>query len=137
MKAHRETLEGQKADYEEKLRGLKAYASELKAMADKHGTDSSVYEHGLTKAAHDAEFYEAELQRLGGELSDSYDTLSFRVFEDGAGEWRWHLRSANGRVVADSGEGYATKRGVRRAIDRLTQAMIRTQHRLPVREVES
>jgi uncharacterized protein len=30
----------------------------------------------------------------------------FEVFKDRAGEWRWRLRAANGRVIADSGEGY-------------------------------
>jgi uncharacterized protein YegP (UPF0339 family) len=30
----------------------------------------------------------------------------FEVFKDRAGEWRWRLRAANGRIIADSGEGY-------------------------------
>lgn len=29
-----------------------------------------------------------------------------KVYKDTAGEWRWSLRSTNGRVIADSGEGY-------------------------------
>lgn len=28
------------------------------------------------------------------------------VFEDIAGEWRWTRKSSNGRIVADSSEGY-------------------------------
>lgn len=28
------------------------------------------------------------------------------VYVDAKGEWRWKLRASNGRVIADSGEGY-------------------------------
>ena len=31
------------------------------------------------------------------------------VFRDASGEWRWRLKAANGRVIADSGEGYANQ----------------------------
>ncbi|MFB6108847.1 MAG: HVO_2922 family protein [Haloplanus sp.] len=34
---------------------------------------------------------------------------TFEVFEDAAGEYRWHLRHDNGNIIADGGEGYATK----------------------------
>lgn len=34
----------------------------------------------------------------------------FDVYEDEAGEWRWRFKASNGRIMADSGEGY-TKRG--------------------------
>ena len=32
------------------------------------------------------------------------DTVFF--YKDDAGEWRWHRKSENGQIVADSGEGY-------------------------------
>lgn len=41
----------------------------------------------------------------------------FEVYEDRAGEWRWRLVAANGNVIADSGEGYASKQGVERGIE--------------------
>lgn len=28
------------------------------------------------------------------------------LYRDKAGEWRWKLKAANGRIIADSGEGY-------------------------------
>ena len=28
------------------------------------------------------------------------------MYPDDAGEYRWHLKASNGRIVADSGEGY-------------------------------
>lgn len=34
----------------------------------------------------------------------------FEFYEDTVGEHRWRLRDTNGKVVADSGEGYKAKR---------------------------
>lgn len=33
----------------------------------------------------------------------------FHVYKDGKGEYRWRLRSGNGQVIANGGEGYTTK----------------------------
>jgi uncharacterized protein YegP (UPF0339 family)/predicted phage tail protein len=41
---------------------------------------------------------------------------SFELFEDTAGEWRWRLVHDNGNIIADSGEGYASKGNARRAM---------------------
>jgi uncharacterized protein YegP (UPF0339 family) len=41
----------------------------------------------------------------------------FRVYEDKGGQWRWRLLAANGRVVADSSEGYGTRYGASRAVE--------------------
>lgn len=45
----------------------------------------------------------------------------FHFYKDTAGEWRWRFVASNGRIMADSGEGYKTKRGAVRAQARLTQ----------------
>ena len=42
---------------------------------------------------------------------------SFECYEDDAGEWRWRLVHDNGNIIADSGEGYASRRNARRAMD--------------------
>jgi uncharacterized protein YegP (UPF0339 family) len=34
---------------------------------------------------------------------------TFELFEDAAEEWRWRLRHRNGNIVADSGQGYASR----------------------------
>jgi len=34
---------------------------------------------------------------------------AFEIYEDAGGEWRWRLRHRNGNIVADSGEGYASR----------------------------
>jgi uncharacterized protein YegP (UPF0339 family) len=34
---------------------------------------------------------------------------TFEVYEDSNAEWRWRLVHDNGNILADSGEGYASK----------------------------
>jgi hypothetical protein len=34
---------------------------------------------------------------------------TFEVYEDRAGQWRWRLVHDNGNIIADSGEGYASR----------------------------
>lgn len=38
-----------------------------------------------------------------------------RVYEDEAGEYRWSLVAKNGKIIADSAEGYGTRWKARRA----------------------
>jgi len=45
--------------------------------------------------------------------------MEFEIYEDNAGEYRWRLRSDNGEIVGDSGEGYASKSGARAAVGRI------------------
>lgn len=37
------------------------------------------------------------------------------IYRDRKGEWRWRMRAANNRVVADSGEGYTRRSSALRA----------------------
>jgi len=46
-----------------------------------------------------------------------FDPAAFEVFEDAAGEYRWRLVHRNGRILADSGEGYASRSNARRAVE--------------------
>jgi hypothetical protein len=41
----------------------------------------------------------------------------FELYQDSAGEWRWRLVVPNGNIIADSGEGYASKQGAKRGIE--------------------
>lgn len=43
--------------------------------------------------------------------------MKFHVYKDTKGEWRWRLKAANGRTVADSAEGYSSKQGCLNGID--------------------
>lgn len=45
----------------------------------------------------------------------------FEIYRDDAGQHRWRLRATNGLIVAESGEGYARRRGAERGIDILKQ----------------
>jgi hypothetical protein len=45
------------------------------------------------------------------------DRAKFELFRDRAEEWRWRLVVANGNIIADSGEGYASKQGAKRGIE--------------------
>lgn len=42
---------------------------------------------------------------------------AFELYQDRADEWRWRLVAENGNVIADSGEGYASKQGAERGIE--------------------
>jgi len=35
--------------------------------------------------------------------------MKVQVFQDASGEWRWRMRSANGKVVSVSGESFKRK----------------------------
>jgi uncharacterized protein YegP (UPF0339 family) len=43
----------------------------------------------------------------------------FTVYKDAAGEWRWHLVASNGRIIADSGEGYTERNDAVEAVGRI------------------
>jgi uncharacterized protein YegP (UPF0339 family) len=42
---------------------------------------------------------------------------TFELYEDSAGEYRWRLVHDNGNIIADGGEGYASKQKARQGID--------------------
>jgi uncharacterized protein len=44
-------------------------------------------------------------------------TLTFEVYKDAKGEFRWRLKATNGQSIANSGEGYKAKADCTHAID--------------------
>ena len=44
--------------------------------------------------------------------------MKYIVYEDSSGKFRWRLMSRNGRIVADSGEGYERRSGAEKAAKR-------------------
>lgn len=50
----------------------------------------------------------------------------FDVYQDISGEWRWRLWAKNGKVVADSGEGYKRKAGAIRVCDTILEGLSAT-----------
>jgi hypothetical protein len=43
-------------------------------------------------------------------------SATFELYEDSEGKFRWRLRHSNGNIIADSGEGYATRQKARQGI---------------------
>ena len=48
--------------------------------------------------------------------------MKFHVFKDAKGEFRWHLRAANGKNIAGSGEGYKAEKDCLAAIELVKKA---------------
>jgi hypothetical protein len=44
-------------------------------------------------------------------------SATFELYEDSAGQYRWRLVHSNGNIIADSGEGYATRQKARQGIE--------------------
>jgi uncharacterized protein YegP (UPF0339 family) len=40
----------------------------------------------------------------------------FQLYRDRSNEWRWRLKAQNGRIIADSAEGYINKNDCLNAI---------------------
>jgi uncharacterized protein YegP (UPF0339 family) len=129
MNEQRAMLETQKAHCEERMRGLKAYVGELTGMCAKHGTDEASVHEDMSKAKSDIEYYEGRAAEIEAALAHVEGSAAFHVYKDDAGEWRWHLKAANGRVVADSGEGYRDRGGCIHAIE-----IVRSLYKAPVKE---
>jgi uncharacterized protein len=116
VKSDHEMSAEQLKDYEEQLRGLNSYVRELKDKTDEHGTERAHFEVDLMEAEHNIKYYEDEIARLSGLLEKEPDGAAYWVYQDAAAEWRWQLRAANQRIIADSGEGYCDKQDCLHAI---------------------
>ncbi len=47
--------------------------------------------------------------------------MYYQIYQDVNRQWRWRLRAANNRTIADSGEGYYNKTDCRAAINLVKQ----------------
>jgi uncharacterized protein YegP (UPF0339 family) len=45
--------------------------------------------------------------------------MTYHYYKDTKGEWRWRLKASNGRIIADSGEGYSNESECLADIDRV------------------
>ena len=55
--------------------------------------------------------------RIATAAEDKKSAATFEVYKDKAGEYRWRLRMTNTKVIATSGEGYASKQSCEDAIE--------------------
>lgn len=130
MKADQEMFEDQLKDYEEQLRGLNFYIKELEVKTAELGTPREHFEEELVEAEHNVKYYEGEIARIRETTEKEPDGgATYLVYEDAAGEWRWHLRAANNRIIADSGEGYHNKQDCLHAI-----TLVKDSKDAPVKE---
>lgn len=53
------------------------------------------------------------------------------IYKDRAGEYRWRARARNGRIVADSGEGYGRRRDCLRGIEATFRALLAANNTPP------
>ncbi len=51
-------------------------------------------------------------------LTEAESQGTFELYEDGDGRHRWRLRHDNGNIIADSGQGYASRSGLADAVTR-------------------
>jgi uncharacterized protein YegP (UPF0339 family) len=49
--------------------------------------------------------------------------MRIELYKDRKGEWRWRARHTNGRILADSGEGYKRKRDAVKGLQRLAVSL--------------
>ncbi len=61
----------------------------------------------------------AKVQTVGASPLEGMTDLTFEVFTDTAGDYRWRLVHENGNIMADGSEGYADKRDCMTGIERL------------------
>lgn len=57
--------------------------------------------------------------------------MYYQVYRDSANEWRWRLKAANHKQIADSGEGYHNKSDCLAAIE-----LVKSSSDAPVNEEE-
>lgn len=49
--------------------------------------------------------------------------MKIKYFQGADGQWYWHLLAKNSAIIAASGEGYASRRNVVRAVNRFRSLM--------------
>jgi uncharacterized protein YegP (UPF0339 family) len=94
-----------------------AYSSRQKCQQGMHSVmRNAIGAEVLTIEPDESETTNEEVETDPIELESQ---ASFEFYEDSAGEYRWRLRHRNGNIIADGGEGYASKSNVKRAMNRV------------------
>ncbi len=50
------------------------------------------------------------------QIGDGEKTVHFEFYKDRPSEIRWRLKARNNKILADSGEGYSSKQGLKKAL---------------------
>lgn len=57
--------------------------------------------------------------------------MTYYIYKDRDSEWRWQLKASNGRIIADSGEGYRNRQDCLAGIQ-----LVKESAQAPVLEVQ-
>ena len=71
MQISRETLKAHLGEYEQKLRELNSFITELNAMTDKHDTPTEHFEEDMAEAMHNVAYYKNEIAWIKKQLGSS------------------------------------------------------------------
>ncbi len=94
--------------------GGQAYSSRQKCQQGMHSVIRNALGAGIMKIEpDDPQVVESETETEPIAIESQ---AAFELYEDNAGEYRWRLRHDNGNIIADSGEGYASKSNAKRAM---------------------
>ncbi len=96
-----------------------SYSSKQKCQQGLHSVKRNALGGGILEIEPDDP--EEAVEATETEAIEYESQAGFEVYEDSAGEWRWRLVHDNGNVLADSGEGYASKSNARRAMGRVRE----------------
>ncbi len=74
-----------------------------------------------------ASFAVANASKIVAQVNKKKSKLKFELFADKRGEYRWRLKASNGKIIADSGEGYKNKSDCQHGINLIISAIIGTK----------
>jgi uncharacterized protein YegP (UPF0339 family) len=80
----------------------------------------------MTRYAVGAELNGVRVTRRRRAASLRVQKPRFEIYQDASNVrtgWRWRLVSRNGKILADSGESYTRKHGVKRALGAILEAV--------------
>ncbi|SDQ24725.1 amphi-Trp domain-containing protein [Natronobacterium texcoconense] len=93
------------------------------SIGERHESDSST-DPAMATMPPDGVLRDQNSRTSGDDGSSrSGRTSRFEVYQDRADEWRWRLVHWNGNIVADSGEGYASRGNAERAVRGVMRAV--------------
>ena len=113
-----DVLEDSAADEADLAARVAALRSELAASNDAAASLGRAVT-AMSEELADAEADEADLAARLRELRTSQ--ARFERYEDRGGEHRWRLRHRNGNIIADSGEGYASRQKCEQGLESVKQ----------------
>jgi uncharacterized protein len=56
--------------------------------------------------------------------------MEFSIYRDNASEWRWRLYAANGKIMADSAEGYKNRKDCFNSLNSILDTVFDSNYRI-------